>query len=291
MLQLHLLIILSFVSGAYLSVIIARGDTSVEFGGDTSLSCALSNPSGVKQVSWERVRAGDDAETLATFSERYKDYVHQEYVGKVTITASFNSSSIVIKNVTFEDEACYICSFKLYPSGPKRETLCLTVKGISEITASVNPASGSDSDVTVSCLAKGKPTPILQWKSTEKDQTLHLSGSNNIMINSDGSNTTTSYLKLPISQFHGKSVECVAQSDNVEKSYQISLSGKNDEVTNNTSRRYITTVLVLVFMLIIIFVITLICLYKRLHGTTLRKISLSVDSLQKPVVIECCLEC
>ncbi|KAA0722529.1 hypothetical protein E1301_Tti011904 [Triplophysa tibetana] len=225
--QLHLLIILSFVRGAYLSVIIARGDTSVEFGGDTLLSCALSNPSGVKQVSWERVRAGDDAETLATFSERYKDYVHQEYVGKVIITSSFNSSSIVIKNVTFEDEACYICSFKLYPSGPKRETLCLTVKGISEIKASVQPASGSD--VTVSCLATGKPTPILQWKSTEKDQNLHLSWSNNTRVNSDGSNTTTSYLKLPISQFHGKSIECVAQSDNVEKSYQISLSGKNDE--------------------------------------------------------------
>lgn len=176
--------------------------------------------------------------------------------------------------------------------------------GISEIKASVQPASGSD--VTVSCLATGKPTPILQWKSTEKDQNLHLSWSSNTRVNSDGSNTTTSYLKLP-SQFHGKSVECVAQSDNVEKSYQISLSGKNDEgkyltwtrletsiviwegawtgpllrspnelcltsifffltVTNNTSRSYFTTVLVLIFMLIIIFVITLICLYKRLHG-------------------------
>lgn len=112
-----------------LSDIILNGETNVLFGHDASLSCELSNPSGVKQVSWERLRDGENADTLATFSERYKDYVHQEYVGKVTVTSSFSSSSIVIKNVTFEDEACYMCSFKVYPSGPKRKTFCLTVKG------------------------------------------------------------------------------------------------------------------------------------------------------------------
>lgn len=81
-------------------------------------------------MTWQRARSDDRAETLATFSEVYKDNVEDQYVGKVTLTtASFNSTSIVIKNVTFEDEACYICSFQAYPVGAKWETLCLTVKG------------------------------------------------------------------------------------------------------------------------------------------------------------------
>ncbi|XP_057187690.1 OX-2 membrane glycoprotein-like [Triplophysa rosa] len=254
--MLRLMIIFILLRRVCLSDIILNGETNVLFGHNASLSCALSNPSGVKQVSWERLRAGDDAETLATFSERYKDYVHQEYVGKVTITASLKSSSIVIKNVTFEDEACYMCSFKVYPSGPKRKTFCLTVKGISEITASVN-SSSSDSDVTVSCSATGKPTPILQWKSTEKDQ--NFSASKILTkLNSDGSNTTTSVLKLPLSQFHGKHVECVATSDDVEERSQVSLldedRNKNEEEKSVTLRYYTITIsLLLIVSIVVIF--------------------------------------
>lgn len=241
--------------------IISNGETTVSFGHNALLSCGLSNPSGVKLVTWERMRNGDYAETVATFSERYKDYVHDQYIGKVTITASFNSSTIEIKNVTFEDEACYICSFRAYPLGPTRKTFCLTVKGISEITASVN-SSSSDSDVTVSCSATGKPTPILQWKSTEKD--VNLSASKMLTkLNIDGSNTTTSVLKLPLSQFHGKYVECVAQSDDIEKRSQISLLDKenNDEEKSVTLRNYTITILLL---LIISIVVITIFLYVRL---------------------------
>jgi len=86
--------------------------------------------SGVKQVTWQRLRTHKDVQTLATFSEQFQDNVLEDYVGKVTLTlATFNSTTITIRNTTFEDEACYICSFKVYPSGPKRKTLCLTVKG------------------------------------------------------------------------------------------------------------------------------------------------------------------
>ncbi|XP_073670661.1 OX-2 membrane glycoprotein-like isoform X2 [Paramisgurnus dabryanus] len=273
--MLCLLIIVCFMNGAYSSDITARGDTSVVFGEEASLSCALSNPSGVKQVTWQRARSDDRAETLATFSEVYKHHVEDQYVGKVTLTtASYNSTSIVIKNVTFEDEACYICSFQAYPVGAKWKTLCLTVKGISEITANINPASSSDSEVSVTCSATGKPTPILQWKSTEKHQNLKLSGSNtSVNVNNDGSNTTTSILKLTSSQYHGKYVECVALSGNIEEKYQIYLKGENDE-ENITSRSYIITVIIVVFMLIIILVI--ICLYKLLK-----------ESLRGEVVIEC----
>ncbi|XP_059409649.1 OX-2 membrane glycoprotein-like isoform X1 [Carassius carassius] len=252
--MLRLLIILSFLRGAYLSDIVAQGDTAVEFGQDASFSCALSDGSGVKQVTWQRVRNTEPVQTLATFSDLFKKHVDDQYVGKVHFTAaSVNSTSIEIKNTTFEDEACYICSFKVYPFQPKRQTLCLTVKGISEITASLNPAPNSDPDVVVSCSATGKPAPAILWKSAEKELNNDWS-SNFTTLNMDSSTTITSNLTLPLSQFHGKYVECVAQSDGIEKSVQIYVPDKENKVT---LRNYIIPMLVLIIITIVIVVIYL----------------------------------
>jgi len=46
--------------------------------------------SGVKQVTWQRVRTHKDVQTLATFSEQFQDNVLEDYVGKV----HFNSGDI-----------------------------------------------------------------------------------------------------------------------------------------------------------------------------------------------------
>ncbi|XP_077061341.1 OX-2 membrane glycoprotein-like isoform X2 [Siphateles boraxobius] len=241
-----------FMCYSYLSDIVARGDTDVVLGQDASLSCTLLPfASGVKQVTWQRVRTHENLQTLATFSEQFQDNVAEEYVGKVTLTlATFNSTSITIKNTTFEDEACYICSFKVYPSGPKRKTLCLTVKGISEITAEVNPSPTSDSDVVVSCSATGKPTPTIQWKSSETEMNFFMS--NNFTNLNEGSSTTiTSNITIPLSQFHGKYVECLAQSDGVEKRFQIYMP-KDDNKENVTLRKYIIPMLVVAIFSIFI---------------------------------------
>ncbi|KAK9980658.1 hypothetical protein ABG768_000250 [Culter alburnus] len=225
--MIFLVIFLNCLSKSYLSEIVAQGDTDVVVGRDASFSCTLPNPSGVKHVTWQRVRADQSAQILATFSQRFQDNVDKEYAGKVTLTrASLNSTSIEIKNTTFEDEACYICSFKVYPSGPIRKTMCLTVKGISEITAEMNPSPNSD-QVVVSCSATGKPAPTIQWKSTEEER--NFVSNDFTTLNKDSSTTITSNITLPLSQFHGKYVECLAQSDGVEKSYQIYMPRQDDK--------------------------------------------------------------
>ncbi|KAG1961295.1 OX-2 membrane glycoprotein-like [Pimephales promelas] len=273
---LNLILILSFINRAYLSDIVAQGDTDVVLGQDASLSCTLPFMSGVKQVTWQRVRTHKDVQTLATFSEQFQDNVLEDYVGKVTLTlATFNSTTITIKNTTFEDEACYICSFKVYPSGPKRKTLCLTVKGISEITAEVNPSPTSESDVVVSCSATGKPTPTIQWKSSEKDLK-HFTSKNFTTLNKDSSTTITSNITIPLSQFHGKFVECLAQSGSVEKMFQIYLP-QDDEANNTTPRSYIITFSVIIVMAIVITVICVIYLHPKL-----KRASSGMKSLHDP---------
>ncbi|RXN06403.1 OX-2 membrane glyco -like protein [Labeo rohita] len=267
---------------AYLSDIVARGNTSVEFGQDALFSCSMSDASGVKQVTWQRVRNKETVQTLATYSDLFKHQVDEQYVGKVTfIAASANSTSIEIKNATFEDEACYICSFKVYPFQPKRQTLCLTVKGLTEITTSVNPAPNTDQDVVVSCSATGKPAPTIQWKSAGKDLN-NFSPSNFSTLNKDSSTTITSNLTLPLSEFNGKFVECVAQSDSVEKSEQIYVPVKDYNVNNDTTRSYIITLSVLICMAVVVLIITIICLYTRLKRTTFGKKSTYEEHLNAP---------
>ncbi|TRZ02506.1 hypothetical protein DNTS_000082 [Danionella cerebrum] len=216
LLPLLLLLLLCLLREGNLSDIVAEGQTTVVFAQDVSLSCTLLSSSGVKQVTWQRVR-GQDVQTVATYSENFKDYVDEKFAGKITLNASLNSTSIKIKNTMFDDEACYICSFNLYPAGPKRETLCLTVKGISEVTATMIPDTSSDPGfVVVSCSATGKPSPTLQWRSGVQElevfTTNYTTG-----LNRDGSSTVSRSLSLPRVQFQGKHLECVAQSDDQEK--------------------------------------------------------------------------
>ncbi len=82
------------------------------------------------QVTWQRLFKDDSVENLATYSHRFGQQVNNPYVGKVIFTeASLSATSITLKNVTWGDESCYICSFNEYPDGSKRKKTCLTVQG------------------------------------------------------------------------------------------------------------------------------------------------------------------
>uniref|UniRef100_A0A672YLC6 Immunoglobulin V-set domain-containing protein n=1 Tax=Sphaeramia orbicularis TaxID=375764 RepID=A0A672YLC6_9TELE len=67
---------------------------------------------------------------MATYSNRFGQQVNEPYKGKVVFTeASLSSTSITVKNLTWADESCYICSFNAYPEGSKSWPTCLTVQG------------------------------------------------------------------------------------------------------------------------------------------------------------------
>lgn len=85
---------------------------------------------GVLQVTWQRLAKDEHVENLATYSKRFGQQVNEPYQGKMVFTeASLSSTVIKVKNVTWADESCYICSFNAYPDGSKRRQSCLKVKG------------------------------------------------------------------------------------------------------------------------------------------------------------------
>uniref|UniRef100_A0A672FFN3 Ig-like domain-containing protein n=1 Tax=Salarias fasciatus TaxID=181472 RepID=A0A672FFN3_SALFA len=77
-----------------------------------------------------RLFSDQSVENLATFSPRFGRQVNEPYGGKVFFTeAALNSTAITVRDVTWQDESCYVCSFNVFPDGSRGRQTCLTVQG------------------------------------------------------------------------------------------------------------------------------------------------------------------
>lgn len=82
------------------------------------------------QVTWQKLSKNNAVQNLASYSERFGEQVNGPFQGKISFgKATLSLSSITLKNVTWEDEGCYICSFNVFPDGSKRKQACLEVQG------------------------------------------------------------------------------------------------------------------------------------------------------------------
>ncbi|XP_042368789.1 OX-2 membrane glycoprotein-like isoform X1 [Plectropomus leopardus] len=224
-----ILIITSLLFQVCTSQITGYGNTTADYGGNAYYKCAVANLKGVLQVTWQRLFKDESIENLATYSKRFGQQVNEPYKGKVTFTeASLTSTSITLKNVTWGDESCYICSFNVYPDGSKRKQTCLTVQGISEVEAKAQPPSETEDDdmeVVFSCSATGKPAPAIQWDFSppatrlDKQQTRK-------EPNSDQTFTSSSNITLLIPPEWKGHVDCLLNGGQRRKRISFSLPAK-----------------------------------------------------------------
>uniref|UniRef100_A0A4W5RLA5 Ig-like domain-containing protein n=1 Tax=Hucho hucho TaxID=62062 RepID=A0A4W5RLA5_9TELE len=144
----------------------AKGDTRVDFNADASYTCTHADPTGVLQVTWQRLFKDDSVENLATYSKRFGAQIIDPHRGKVVFTeASLNSTSITVKNVTWADEACYICSFNVYPSGSIRKQTCLTVQVLPKGETQQVVTATLGEDAVLNCeLMKPKDVRQVTWQ-------------------------------------------------------------------------------------------------------------------------------
>uniref|UniRef100_A0A674BQE2 OX-2 membrane glycoprotein-like n=1 Tax=Salmo trutta TaxID=8032 RepID=A0A674BQE2_SALTR len=209
------LILLCLLSEAVSVNVVARGDTRVDFNADASYTCTHADSTGVLQVTWQRLFKDDSVENLATYSKRFGAQIIDPHRGKVVFTeASLNSTSITVKNVTWADEACYICSFNVYPSGSRRKQTCLTVQGVSDVRATMQKVPSTepkaDMEVVVSCSATGKPAPWIQWNISAAAP---IKTPNNwTVINKDQTVTAISNITLQLLPGSGGYVDCIVNN-------------------------------------------------------------------------------
>ncbi|XP_041637513.1 OX-2 membrane glycoprotein-like [Cheilinus undulatus] len=258
--MLHILIITSLLFKASTSHIISRGNRTADFGKDAYFSCVVSNPTGVLQVTWQRLFKDESIENLATFSKRFGEQVNEPYRRKIIFTeASLNSTSITVKNVTWEDESCYICSFNIYPEGSQRKQICLTVQGISKVKTEVQAPSVEQQEdeenveVAVSCSATGKPAPTIEWDFSADATHLDNHTTTKIM-NSDRTFTSSSNITLQVHSDWNGYVDCVINKGapgQRRETRKFTFGGEEDRKTGETVKRLSSSGIALVISSII----------------------------------------
>ncbi|NXS86179.1 OX2G protein, partial [Erpornis zantholeuca] len=135
--------------------------TKVRMGDSVTLSCTLTEPTEVLQVTWQK-ESEELHGNIATYSETHGLKIHKPYEDRMNFTSlELNKTSITFWDTRMDDSGCYKCIFNSYPSGAISGDTCLSVFGVN---ASVH-YNYSEGRLIVTCNADGIPEPTITWNN------------------------------------------------------------------------------------------------------------------------------
>ncbi|KFQ22954.1 OX-2 membrane glycoprotein, partial [Mesitornis unicolor] len=135
---------------------------NVKVGENVTLSCALTDPKEVLQVTWQK-----DSEkshiNIATYSTAKGLKIHEPYQDRMNFTSLvLNETHITFWDARLDDSGCYMCLFNTFPFGSFSGRTCLSVFGLN---ASVH-YNVSEGHLTAICNAVGLPEPNITWSNS-----------------------------------------------------------------------------------------------------------------------------
>ncbi|XP_039884476.1 OX-2 membrane glycoprotein-like isoform X2 [Simochromis diagramma] len=204
---IHLLVFLMASSKALTAVVQTQQTVLAAVGEDAEFSCQLLDTEDVLQVTWQKISR--DVETnVATYSKYYGQRVNDGFNDKVKFKyTGLQNCSIVIRNVTEQDEGCYHCLFNTYPEGSFTGRTCFQVYELHEPVVDVRESNSAEEWV-VSCSATGRPAPTV----TLSQQHLNFSQYNTVSVsNTNATFTVTTTAVLSGSRKHSTQVGCAAR--------------------------------------------------------------------------------
>ncbi|CAI5689433.1 unnamed protein product [Oreochromis niloticus] len=177
-------------------------------GEDAEFSCQLLETKDVLQVTWQKVTTGK--KNVATYSKYFGQRVNDGFTDKFKFKyTGLQNCSIVIRNVTVQDEGCYHCLFNTYPEGALTGRPCLQVYELHEPVVDVRE-SNSTEEWVVSCSATGRPAPTVTLSVSQQD--LNFSQYNTVSVsNTNATFTVTTTAVLSGSRNNSTQVGCAAR--------------------------------------------------------------------------------
>uniref|UniRef100_A0A3Q4MMU2 Ig-like domain-containing protein n=1 Tax=Neolamprologus brichardi TaxID=32507 RepID=A0A3Q4MMU2_NEOBR len=199
----------SFSEPSLTAVIQTQQTVLAAVGEDAEVSCQLLETKDVLQVTWQKI--SPDAETnVATYNKYFGQRVNDGFTEKFGFKyTGLQNCSIVIRNVTEQDEGCYRCLFNTYPEGAFTGRTCLQVYELHEPVVDVRE-SNSTEEWVVSCSATGRPAPTVTLSVSQQD--LSFSQYNTVSVsNTNATFTVTTTAVLSGSRKHSTQVGCAAR--------------------------------------------------------------------------------
>uniref|UniRef100_A0A3Q1IVB7 Uncharacterized protein n=1 Tax=Anabas testudineus TaxID=64144 RepID=A0A3Q1IVB7_ANATE len=124
---------------------------------------------------------------MASYNKYFGQRVNSDFRDKVKFKdVGLKNCSIVMRNITEQDEGCYLCLFNCYPDGVLTGRTCL------------------HSCVFVSCSVTGRPAPTVTL--TVSQQHLNLSHYHTVTVNNTDATVTVNTTAV-LSGFHGDSIQ------------------------------------------------------------------------------------
>ncbi|KAM5180804.1 uncharacterized protein ACMZJ9_001368 [Mantella aurantiaca] len=190
-------------------------------GGNVTLTCFLSHPGEVIQVTWCASK-GEESKLVASHSKHGRK-VTQEFSPYVSVLPldgdkPINRSSIEISKLEEEDEACYICHFNIKHNDRVTGAICLT---------DIGPSN------EVTCSAPGKHLGVLmnppEIKTRKSEQDVKGSGDGNVLLKgrySDSNLNPTCTFSLTQAKKRAIREEKLREGPDEKVVFQCSASGK-----------------------------------------------------------------
>ncbi|KAM6893249.1 uncharacterized protein PEZ65_023249 [Lycodopsis pacificus] len=157
---LHLLCAFGVFHKGQTALIESQHTVLAAFGDNACLNCQLMRSKDVVQVTWQKI-SPEGKTDVATDNKHFGQKVNTKYQGRVEFKAAgLQNSSIVIRNVTDQDQGCYRCLFNTYPDGALAGRTCLQLYELHEAVLHVRESNSAE-EVLVSCSATGRPAPTV----------------------------------------------------------------------------------------------------------------------------------
>ncbi|XP_049426723.1 OX-2 membrane glycoprotein-like isoform X3 [Epinephelus fuscoguttatus] len=246
--------LLGFLQKGLAAVIETQQTVMAAVGEDALLNCQLMQPKDVVQVTWQKILP-DKEQNVATYTKYFGQRVNPGFRDKMKFKyAGLQNSSIVINNVTEEDEGCYHCLFNSYPDGALTGSTCLQLYELHEPVLHVRE-SNSPEEAVVSCSATGRPAPTVTLTVPHYNSTS--------VTNTNATVTVTATAVLP--RLHGNSTQ-VGCAVRVLSGPQIEVFTMIPEVTLSSADDVtLITVLVVVSCVCVAAAVIIIILLIRKH--------------------------
>ncbi|NWH82688.1 OX2G protein, partial [Piaya cayana] len=134
---------------------------TVRMGDSVTLSCVLTEPKDVLQVTWQK-DSEKSHNNIATYGNINGLKIHKPYQDRMNFTSLvLNKTSITFWDTRMDDSGCYTCLFNTFPHGPFSGRTCLSVFGLN---ASVH-YNMSEGHLIAICNAVGLPEPTVTWNN------------------------------------------------------------------------------------------------------------------------------
>ncbi|NXG78280.1 OX2G protein, partial [Baryphthengus martii] len=223
---------------------------NVKVGNNVTLSCTLTKPMDVLQVTWQK-ESEKSHKNIATYSTIKGLKIHEPYQDRMNFSSLvLNDTSITFWDTKMDDSGCYTCLFNTFPFGSLSGRTCLSVFGLN---ASVH-YNVSEGHLIAICNAVGLPEPTITWNNL-----FNSTPTQEMVRHSNGIVSITSKLEVYNSQsISVQDLTCRVSNMNEKMELPVKIKGEEG------SSLLVLMITVGILIVAILLILIILCWRKRL---------------------------